>query len=278
MHNYSFLIVNHFLFVDLRSLVSGVVMKLFFQVCQCFLFLFFSFQSLALDIDENLKVNFVTEANYYPFEYLDDAKNIQGFDIDIAKAVCEVANLTCRFNSQDFDSLLLTLQFGRFDAVIAALDITDARKEMVDFSHPYYQSAPVFLSAMNDDKGFSIVDKSIGVQSGSSNHDYLIENAKKNSFIIAYQSSSQAFLDLKSGTIDAVFADKAVADDFLLKEDNQANFLIVQTENIFLDNFSLGYGIAVKKGNVSLIQRLNYGLEKIVQNGVYQKIFSQYFN
>ena len=235
-------------------------------------------QVLALDTEKNISVNFVTEANYYPFEYLDDNKQIQGFDIDIAKAVCKSANLTCKFHNQSFDSLLLTLQFGRFDAVIAALDITDERQQKVDFSNSYYQSPPVFVSSKNSKEVFSIAGKFIGVQSDSSNHHYLIEHAKTNSFIISYLSSSQAFLDLSEGKIDVVFADQAVVDDFLLQADNQKKFSIRQVENIFLEDFSEGYGIAVKKGNTVLLERLNYGLKIIQQEGTYKVIFDQYFN
>ncbi|WP_284205409.1 transporter substrate-binding domain-containing protein [Psychromonas marina] len=253
-------------------------MKIFFRSGSIALLLVCSQHSSAVDTSENMSVNFVTEANYYPFEYLDDASEMQGFDIDVANAVCRVANLTCKFHNQSFDSLLLTLQFGRFDAAIAALDITAERKEKVDFSDSYYQSPPVFLSAIKSKEQFSISGKFIGVQSDSSNHDYLIKHAKIDSFIIAYASSSEAFLDLSHGKIDVVFADQAVVEDFLLQEKNSFKFSVKQTETVFLDAFSEGYGIAVKKGNTALLERLNYGLETIHKEGTYQQIFSQYFS
>lgn len=253
-------------------------MKLFLRSCSIALFLVFSMQAIAVDISRNISVSFATEANYHPFEYLNEFNQIQGFDIDIANAVCRKANLTCEFSNQSFDSLLLTLQFGRFDAVIAALDITEQRKEKVDFSDHYYRSAPVFISPTGVKGDFSIAGKFIGVQSGTSNHHYLMEHAKQHSFIIAYPSSTTAFLDLSAGTINMVFADQAVVANFLLDSENKKRFSVVKTENIFLDDFSLGYGIAVKKGNTRLLERLNYGLQKIHQDGTYQKIFSTYFN
>lgn len=252
-------------------------MTLFPQGCAFVLFLAFSVQALAVDINKNIAVNFVTEANYYPFEYLDEQQQIQGFDIDIANAVCRAANLTCQFNNQSFDSLLLTLQFGRFDAVIAALDITDERKEKVDFSNSYYKSPPVFVSEGSSKDPFSIVGKFIGVQSDSSNYQYLIKYAKKDSFIISYLSSSEAFLDLSEGKIDIVFADQAVVADFLLKSDKNKMFSVKKTETIFTEEFSEGYGIAVKKGNTQLLQRVNYGLQVIQEDGTYQSIYNHYF-
>lgn len=253
-------------------------MKLFSRVYSIALCLFFSMQVLAVDINKNMVVDFATEANYYPFEYLDDEQQIQGFDIDLAKAVCRVANLTCNFHNQSFDSLLLTLQFGGFDAVIASLDITEERLSKFDFSDSYYQSAPVFVGRNDNKETFSLVGKFIAVQSDSSNHHYLLKHAKKNSFIIAYPSSSKTFLDLKESKIDVVFADEAVASNFLDQENNRVNFSIKQTEDIFLDGFSLGYGIAVKKGNSVLLERLNYGLQIIRNDGTYQDIFNRYFD
>lgn len=242
------------------------------------LFMSFSMCSWALNISKNIEVNFVTEANYYPFEYLDDLQQIQGFDIDVANAICDVANLSCQFHNHSFDSLLLTLQFGRFDAVIAALDITKERQEKVDFSNSYYRSPPVFVSGSVSKEEFSIIGKFIGVQSDSSNHHYLIKHAKKSSFIISYLSSTEAFSDLRAGKIDLVFADQAVVDDFLLQHENESKFAVKRTENVFLDEFSSGYGIAVKKGNSDLLKRLNYGLKVISEDGTYQKIFSRYFS
>lgn len=255
----------------------GIKIMIFLRGIAISLCLIFSAQIFAVDISKNITVNFVTEANYYPFEYLDEQKQIQGFDIDIANAVCKVANLSCEFHNQSFDSLLLTLQFGRFDAVIAALDITDDRKTKVDFSNSYYKSPPVFISAKNKDEKFSIVGKFIGVQSDSSNHHYLLKHAKKSSFIISYLSSSEAFSDLSEGKIDLVFADQAVVADYLIQGENNLNFSIKKTETIFMEDYSSGYGIAVKKGNTELLERLNYGLEKIVEEGAYQEIYSRYF-
>jgi arginine transport system substrate-binding protein len=253
-------------------------MILFSRICAFALCWVFPMQAFSIDINKNISVNFVTEANYYPFEYLDDLKQIQGFDIDIAKAVCGASNLTCKFHNQSFDSLLLTLQFGRFDAVIAALDITQERQDKVDFSDSYYKYPPVFVSATDNKEAFSIVGKFIGVQSDSSNHQYLIKHAKTSSFIISYLSSSEAFLDLSEGKIDIVFADQAVVADFLLKPDNSQAFSVKKIEAVFLEKFSSGYGIAVKKGNSALLERLNYGLKTIRENGTYQTIFNQYFN
>jgi arginine transport system substrate-binding protein len=232
--------------------------------------------SLSANTPKQLQVKFATDANYFPFEYLSDDKKIQGFDIDIAKAICEQANLKCSFEHHRFDGLLLTLPFGRYDAVIAALDITSERLEKVDFSDSYYKVPPVFISKEQLQGKFSLAGKFIGVQANTSNQNYLIKFAKENSYIVPYYSSQAALNDLKQARIDAVFADFAVINNFLSKQEDNS-LVISRTEAVFVEQFSKGYGIAVKKNNHVLRDRLNLGLKLIVENGTYAKIFQEYF-
>ncbi|WP_051368662.1 transporter substrate-binding domain-containing protein [Psychromonas sp. SP041] len=232
--------------------------------------------SLSANTSKQLQVTFATDANYFPFEYLSDDKQIQGFDIDIAKAICEQANLQCSFEHHRFDGLLLTLPFGRYDAVIAALDITSERLEKVDFSDSYYKVPPVFISKEQLQGKFSLEGKFIGVQANTSNQNYLIKFAKENSYIVPYYSSQAALNDLKQARIDAVFADFAVINNFLSKQEDNS-LVISRTEAVFVEQFSKGYGIAVKKNNHVLRDRLNLGLKLIVENGTYAKIFQEYF-
>lgn len=250
-------------------------MASFFRLL-CFIVLFIS-SPLHAETNPQMEVKFVTDANYFPFEYLSKDKKIQGFDIDIAKAICEVSNLQCSFEHHRFDGLLLTLPFGRYDAVIAALDITEERLEIVDFSNSYYKIAPVFISKEQLEGEFSLSGKFIGVQANSSNQSYLTLYSKENSYIVPYFSSEAALNDLKNKKIDAVFADFAVINDFLSKENQGSKLVISRTEEVFVTQFSEGYGIAVKKGNDVLRERLNEGLKLIVEKGIYNKIFLQYF-
>lgn len=233
--------------------------------------------SLSAEIAMQERVKFATDSNYYPFEYLSNDKEIKGFDIDIAKAICKEVNLNCSFEHHRFDGLLLTLPFGRYDAVIAALDITDERLKIVDFSDSYYKVPPVFISKKQLQGQFSLSGKFIGVQANTSNQSYLIQFARDNSYIVPYFSSQAALEDLKLQRIDAVFADFAVINDFLSKQEAGSNLVISRTEAVFVEQFSGGYGIAVKKGNDVLRLRLNQGLKLIVENGVYSKIYQQYF-
>lgn len=234
--------------------------------------------SLGVQALEKIQVRFATDANYYPFEFLTLDKKIAGFDIDIATAICAEMSMSCSFEHHRFDGLLLTLAFGRYDAVIAALDITSERLENVDFSDSYYKVPPVFVSKDSLQPPFSLSGKLIGVQANTSNQNYLIKFAPKNSYIVPYFSSKAALKDLQRHKIEVVFADFEVVNDFLSKQTVKEQPLVIsRTESVFVEQFSKGYGIAVKKGNDDLRLRLNEGLKLIVENGTYKQIYDQYF-
>ena len=89
---------------------------------------------VATGVSAAEEVKFVTNAAYAPFEFVDENNEMQGFDIDLAKAICEVQKMQCSFHNQAFDSLIPSLKFRRYNAAIAAMDITPERAKQVDFS------------------------------------------------------------------------------------------------------------------------------------------------
>ncbi|MDG2668662.1 transporter substrate-binding domain-containing protein, partial [Vibrio parahaemolyticus] len=92
------------------------------------------------------EIKFAMEATYAPFEYMDENNQIQGFDVDLANALCKEMDAKCSFHNQSFDSLIPALKFKRYDAAISAMDITEARLEQVNFSNAYYDNSAAFVS------------------------------------------------------------------------------------------------------------------------------------
>ncbi|PWC25287.1 MULTISPECIES: arginine ABC transporter substrate-binding protein [Brenneria] len=219
-------------------------------------------------------IRFATEASYPPFEFVDAGNNIQGFDIDLANALCKEIQATCTFSNQAFDSLIPGLKFRRFEAVIAGMDITPERQKQVAFTHPYYDNSALFIAHKGKiaDVG-ALQGKRVGVQNGTTHQKYLMD---KHSEIttVPYDSYQNAVLDLKNGRLDAVFGDTAVVNEWLKQNENLSAVGQPVTDKGY---FGVGLGIAVRQNNDELLKKFNDALSKIKQDGTYQTIYQKWF-
>ncbi|TCN91389.1 arginine ABC transporter substrate-binding protein [Vibrio crassostreae] len=220
------------------------------------------------------EIKFAMEATYAPFEYMDENNQIQGFDVDLANALCEEMKATCTFHNQAFDSLIPALKFKRYDAAISAMDITEARLQQVHFSDAYYDNSAAFISIEGKVADQAALEgKRIGVQNGSTHQSYLLEQLPGVT-AVPYSSYQDAFIDMKNGRIDSVFGDTAVVAEWFKKEDN-LTYVGDQVTN--QEYFGNGFGIAVNKSNQELVDQLNVALAAVKANGEYDKIFNKYF-
>ncbi|MEZ9280180.1 lysine/arginine/ornithine ABC transporter substrate-binding protein [Vibrio cyclitrophicus] len=220
------------------------------------------------------EIKFAMEATYAPFEYMDENNQIQGFDVDLANALCEELKATCTFHNQAFDSLIPALKFKRYDAAISAMDITEARLQQVNFSDAYYDNSAAFISIEGKVADQAALEgKRVGVQNGSTHQSFLLEQMTGVT-AVPYSSYQDAFIDMKNGRIDSVFGDTAVVAEWFKKQDN-LTYVGDQVTN--QEYFGNGFGIAVNKSNQELVDQLNTALAAVKANGEYDKIFNKYF-
>lgn len=228
--------------------------------------------SLSASATQTLR--FATEASYPPFEFVDADNNIQGFDVDLANALCREIGANCTFTNQAFDSLIPSLKFRRFDAVMAGMDITPEREKQVLFTKPYYDNSALFITQKGKVAGVdALKGKRVGVQNGTTHQKYL--NEKQTAInVVPYDSYQNAILDLKNGRIDAVFGDTAVVNEWLKQNPNLAPVGEKVTDKAY---FGTGLGIAVRQGNTELQSKFDAALDKVKANGTYKTIYSKWF-
>lgn len=230
--------------------------------------------SVAFSASADEKIRFASSATYPPFESLDSNNQIVGFDIDLAKALCQQMQADCTFTNNPFDSLIPALKFRRYDAVISGMDITPERSKQVSFTQPYYANSAVVIaqkgkfSSLNELKG-----KRIGMENGTTHQKYLQEKHPEVT-TVAYDSYQNAILDLKNGRLDGVFGDTAVVNEWLKSNPNLATVGEHVTDAQY---FGTGLGIAVRPDNQALLTKLNDALAAIKADGTYQKISDHWF-
>lgn len=222
-----------------------------------------------------------TEGAYPPFNYIDQEGNLKGFDIDIAKALCDAADLKCTFVTQDWDGMIPGLLAKKYDAIIASMSITEERQKKVDFTDKYYQTPARFVKHKDDDIQISkqgLEGKTVGVQRATVSANFIRDNFGDVVDIKAYATQEEANMDMVSGRVDLLFADAVVLlEGFLDTEDGQ-DYEFVGPGYTDEEWFGEGIGIAVRKDDDALRKKLSKAIHTIRENGTYQKINDKYFD
>ncbi|MBS7546117.1 ABC transporter substrate-binding protein [Ancylobacter oerskovii] len=219
-----------------------------------------------------------TEGAYPPFNSTDSSGQLVGFDIDIAKALCEKMKVECTFVAQDWDGIIPALLAKKFDAIVASMSITDERKEKVAFTVPYYQTPGDFIAPkdtkITDISPEALKGKTLGTQSATTAAVYL-EEKYKGSEIKLYPTQDEANADLAAGRLDAILADKFVLYEWLEKSNDGKCCKFVGPD--LKDVNPQGTGIAVRKEDNELREKINAAIKEIVADGTYKKINAKYF-
>lgn len=221
------------------------------------------------------------EAAYPPFAFKQADGSIAGFDVDIGVALCAEMKVECQWVEQEFDGLIPSLKVKKVDAVLSSLTITDERRKSVDFTGKYYYS-PARLTmkegtVVSDDFS-SLSGKRIAVQRATTTDRFASEVlAPKGVEVVRYSSQNEIFLDLTAGRLDATLADVVNIDDGFLKTDAGKGFALVGPDYTDEKYFGNGAGIAVRKGDKALADKISAAILAIRANGKYKEVQDKYF-
>ncbi|NVP57944.1 ABC transporter substrate-binding protein [Mycoplana rhizolycopersici] len=225
------------------------------------------------------KIIIGTEGAYPPFNNLEADGTLTGFDIDIAKALCEEMKAECTFVTQDWDGIIPALEAKKFDAIIASMSITEERKQKVDFSAKYYNTPPAIVVPKDSDitaaTPEALAGKMLGAQSSTTHSNYA-EAHMKGAELKLYPTADEYKLDIANGRIDAVIDDVVVLSEWL-KSDDGACCKLLGTLPVDPVINGDGAGIAVRKGETDLADKFTKAIAGIRASGKYQEINAKYF-
>ncbi|MBJ7374478.1 amino acid ABC transporter [Pseudomonas koreensis] len=222
---------------------------------------------------ETLKMGI--EAAYPPFNNKDASGQVVGFDKEIGDALCAKMKAECSVVTSDWDGIIPALNAKKFDFLISSLSITEERKAAVDFTDPYYSNKLQFIALKSVDfktDKDSLKGKTIGTQRATLAGTWLQDTYGDDIKVSLYDTQENAYLDLTSGRVDAILADKYANYDWL-KTDAGKNYEFKGDPVVESDKI----GIAVRKGDNELRNKLNAALKEIVADGTYKKINDKYF-
>lgn len=201
-----------------------------------------------------------TCANFPPFEFREEG-GIDGFDVELARAIAATAGLKLKIVDLEFNELIPALVKGQVDLVLAALSITEERRAVVDFSAPYYRATQVALIRQGEPAPASQEDlrgRRIGAQLGTTGAGAAEELAASEDIRRA-NSPLGAVVDLMNGRVEAVILDEQPAIRFAQKSPG-LRWVRLGFEEEF-------YGVAVKPGNAALLETVNQTLAEMAADG-----------
>lgn len=214
-----------------------------------------------------------TEPSFAPFEFQKEGSNeFTGFDIDLIRAIGKQMGYKVEVQNMGFDALIPALNSGNIDVAIAGMSITEERKKVVAFSDPYYTSGLIIMVDKNNNDIKSIEDlegKRIACQIGTTGEKK--SRSVAGATVTAFNTQSEASMELKNGGADAVINDAPVVDYYL----QQGGAEVAKTVGEKME--AEDYGIAVKKENAELVAGINKAMAELKANGEFDKIYKKWF-
>ena len=233
--------------------------------------LFMTFLSLV-SFGKVEKLYVGTNAEFYPFEYLEDGK-IVGFDAELIEAIGKKLNKEIVWKNIAFDGLLPALQSKKIDVIIAGMTATPERKKFVNFSDPYFVSSQMIIINTDDEKSKNITsyeslpNHSVGVVLGYTG-DVAVSKLE-NIDVQRFNGASEAIMSLISKKVQAVVIDSEPAKNYVK---NNKGLKLIST-----DIAKEEYSIAVSKENKKLAEDINSAYKELVNDGTFEKLITKYF-
>ena len=213
-------------------------------------------------------IRMITEATFPPYEFRQGTE-VVGIDVEICKAVAKELGKELAVEDVEFDSVLPSLIAGKAELAAAGITVTEDRKMMVDFSHPYVRTGIVFVFAK--DKPFDAAKaeeakgKRIGVQNGTTSADYVREKLGQDPEM--FDSPASAFAAMKAGKVDVVIADIDPAKAVIKGEPDYAVSDLLTVEE---------YAVAIKKGQPELLAVVNKVIDELSASGKLDEIKAEW--
>ena len=256
--------------------------------------------SLFLTLGANAgSIKIGTEGAYPPWNSKDSAGNLNGFEVDLANALCEIMKHNCTIVEQDWDGMIPALTSKKFDAIMAGMSITSERLKTINFSQGYADevaslavmkgssieniNAPeginLNIGGSDVDKALktltnSLSGKTVCTQIGTIHQNFLESGDVGKIKLKTYKTQDEVNLDLTNGRCDVALAAAVAFTDYAEKSGEA----VVLTGPTFSGGaFGNGVGVGIRKGDSKLLNEFNAAIDKARDDGIISKLAIKWF-
>jgi octopine/nopaline transport system substrate-binding protein len=247
------------------------------------------------------QIKIATEGAYPPWNYFDESGKLVGFEIELIKDLCGRMNLECEIVPQKWRGIIEGLNKGKYDAIIAAMSITEPRKKLVTFSRSYADTPNIFIvrkdnplanfkseieyltldalspaeQAALDALVNALKGKVIGVQVATIFQKFADQYLGEYSEIRIYDFQHTVDLELYQGRLDALVGDMAYWSP-VLKSEQGKEYKIIGPQ-MTGGPFGSGIGVAVRKKDQALADMFSKAIEAALRDGTVKKLSIEWF-
>jgi polar amino acid transport system substrate-binding protein len=251
---------------DMKKLIGGLVAGAVL-----------AFTAVTAQAQDVVKFGVAAEP-YPPFSEKDPSGKWVGFEMDLYKAVCEATKMNCELVEVAWDGIIPALTEKKIDVIWSSMSITDERKQVIDFTDMYYDSANVLIGAKSDDtkvdmnNADSLKGKIIGVQTATIHANFIEKYFGNAAEVKLYDTLDNALADLKAGRLDYVSESTTSLEPFLKANPDFGVSATWPMDPIF----GAGVGGGVRKEDTALKDKLNAGIAEVVKSGKYDELLTHY--
>ncbi|WP_293451126.1 transporter substrate-binding domain-containing protein [Planktotalea sp.] len=211
--------------------------------------------SLAFADSHATTVRLGTEGAYPPYNFINDAGEVDGFEREVGDELCKRAELTCEWVTNEWDSIIPNLVSGNYDVIIAGMSITDERDEVIDFTQNYTQPDPSGYIALSMD--VDLAGGVIAAQTGTIQASHI---ASTGATLVEFATPEETVAAVRNGEADAVLADKTYLKPIA---DEDASLMLIEQEELL----GGGIGLGLRESDGELKAKLDAAITSMKADG-----------